>query len=176
MTGTRADRVTWPASAASLWAFGFAAMSFYWAAGGTFGLETLGEGMREDALARDPELIAMTWLTGVLKAIAGLLALALVQGWGRRFPHQLLLWSTLGAGLLFALYAIGNGVQHTMMLTGASPIPDVLGTEAAVRWHLFFWDPFWLVGGLLFLAAAATYRWGGAKAVLKVRQRLGIET
>ena len=151
-------RLTWPAYAASLWAFLFAVMSFYWAAGGMFGVETLGEGMREMALARDPDLITMTWITGILKLLAGVLALALVQQWGRRCQRWLLLSSAWGAGLLFVLYAVGNAIQHLMMLTGASPIAQLLGTETAVRWHLFFWDPFWLIGGVLFLAAARIYR------------------
>lgn len=151
-------RRTWLAYAAAAWAFVFALMSFYWAAGGTLGVNTLGEGMLALALARDPELLTLTWITGVLKVIAGLVALALVQKWGSAIPHRLLLLGAWGAGLLFILYAAANFVQHGLMAAGANDIPALLGSMAAVRWHLFFWDPFWLLGGLLFVGAAWSHR------------------
>ena len=129
-------------------------MSFYWAAGGLIGVETLGEGMKELALSRDPELLALTWITGVLKLIGGLVALALVQPWGRRIPRRLLLIAGGGGGLLTLLNGVGNLIQHSLILAGQLPIPDLLRSMTAVRWHLFFWDPYWIVGGVLFLLAA----------------------
>src|SRR5690606_40455073 len=59
------------AYAAAAWAFVFAAMSFYWAVGGLFGVATLGDGMRGLALARYPEMIGITSITGVLRVVAG---------------------------------------------------------------------------------------------------------
>jgi hypothetical protein len=147
-------RGRWAAYGATAWAFVFAAISFYWAAGGLVGVDTLGEGMRELALARDPELGAITWITGILKVVAGLFALSLVQAWGQRIPRWIRLAAVWGAGLLFIFYAVGNMVQHGSMAAGTSAIPEVLGSITAVRWHLLFWDPFWLLGGLLFVAAA----------------------
>jgi hypothetical protein len=132
----------------------FAAISFYWAAGGLAGVETLGDGMRELALARDPQLIAITWITGVLKLLAGLLALALVQRWGRVFPRWLLRLGAWSAALLFLAYGGINVIQHALMLADPSRIGILLGSEAAVRWHLALWDPVWLLGGILFAAAA----------------------
>jgi hypothetical protein len=41
------------------------------------------------------------------------------------------------------------------MALGAIDTPDALGTTA-LPWHLALWDPFWLVGGVLFLAATRT--------------------
>lgn len=145
------------AYAAAAWAFVFAAMSFYWAAGGLFGVETLGEGMRELALARDPEIIGITWITGVLKVGAGLVALSLVQSWGRRIPRWIRRAATWGAGLLFIFYAVANLIQHGSMAAGISSIPDLLGSMTAVRWHLLFWDPFWLLGGILFVTSAVQF-------------------
>jgi hypothetical protein len=40
------------------------------------------------------------------------------------------------------------------MLADPSRIGVLLGSEAAVRWHLALWDPVWLLGGILFAAAA----------------------
>lgn len=45
--------VAWIVYAASAWWILFAAMSFYWAVGGTFGLASLGEGIEELAAARE---------------------------------------------------------------------------------------------------------------------------
>jgi hypothetical protein len=42
------------------------------------------------------------------------------------------------------------------MATGVISPPDTLGSYA-VPWHLALSDPFWLVGGLLFLAAASAF-------------------
>jgi hypothetical protein len=130
---------------------------FYWAAGGMVGADTLGEGMRELALARDPELIGLTWITGILKVVAGLVALSLVQAWGRRIPRWMRLATVWGAGLLLIFYAVANMIQHGRMAAGVSNIPDLLGSITAVRWHLLFWDPFWLLGGILFIMAAWRY-------------------
>lgn len=144
------------AYAAFVWALLFALMSFYWAAGGRLGLETLGEGFASAEFSSDPTLIALTWVTGVLKLVAGVAALSLVQRWGAYFPWRLRLSGVWLAGVLFLLYAAANTAQHLLMLTGAMPVAQTLGSVEAVGWHLFFWNPFWLLGGILFIATA---RW-----------------
>ncbi len=151
MTTTRS--FPWAANVAFVWSALFALMSFYWATGGQAGLETLGVGMRALALAHNPALIAVTWVTGLLKLVAAVLALGLAHFFSRWFPRRLLLFGGWVAGGLFTLYAIGNGLQHALMFAGAASIPELLGTPQAVQWHLFFWDPFWLIGGILFLVA-----------------------
>lgn len=143
--------------AACAWALIFAAASFYWAAGGTAGAETIGPALTSLALARDPEFVAALWITGALKVAAGLLALALVQSWGRLIPRWLLLVAGWGASAGLVLYGAASFVQHALMLAGAVPLPAGLG-ETAARWHLLLWDPWWLLGGLLF--AATTWGYG----------------
>lgn len=145
----------WAAYAAAIWAFAFAAMSFYWAAGGTVGVHTLGEGIAQMAETRDPELIGLTWITGGLKVLAGVFALLLPAD--RLLPRPLLRIGAWGAGILLTLYGIGNLIQHSLMATGSSPIAGLLGTPEAVRWHMLLWDPFWILGGILFLVAAWQY-------------------
>jgi hypothetical protein len=142
----------WAGHAACAWAVIFALMSLYWAAGGMVGSETLGVELDRLAHERDASFVGELWAAFVLKMMAAVLALALVEPWGRRLPRrllQLLGWAT-GAGI--TLYAVANFVQHALMATGAISTPEALGTNA-VPWHLALWDPFWLVGGLLFLAA-----------------------
>ncbi len=60
-------------------------------------------------------------------------------------------------GAAITLYAVANFVQHALMDTGAINTPEALGTNA-VPWHIALWDPFWLIGGLLFLVATRVFQ------------------
>ena len=101
-------------------------------------------------MANDP---AVVWGTAGAKALAGLLALALVRPWGRAFPRRALLVAAWSASALLALYGAANLVDHGRMVAGIRTTPEFLG-ERAARWHLLLWDPVWLLGSVLFLAAA----------------------
>lgn len=55
-----------------------------------------------------------------------------------------------GTGLLLTLYGgvgLGAGVLSELRVTAAND-PD------SRLWYLFLWDPVWLLGGALFVAAA----------------------
>jgi len=41
------------------------------------------------------------------------------------------------------------------MATGLRSIPDAMGDDAVI-WYLVVWEPFWILGGVLFLLTA----WG----------------
>lgn len=147
-------RAAWSAYAACAWAWAFAAVSFYWAAGGTLGLATLGTQLERLALARDPLAIWIGgWAVGVAKFIGGLLPLAAVQPWGKRVPRWLLLTCLWAGGIGMTLYGMASFVQHALMMTGVIALPAGLGRVGA-RWHLVLWDPWWTLGGILFLATA----------------------
>ncbi|MGI8687112.1 MAG: DUF3995 domain-containing protein [Thermomicrobiales bacterium] len=152
-----ARSAAWAGYAACAWAFVFAALSFYWAAGGTAGVSTNAPAITRPVLARDPTWIAILWGTGALKIIAGLLALALVRPWGRALPRWLLLTAAWGAGAMMAGYeGAASLVQHALMVVGVVSTPAGLGPLAA-RWHLVLWDPWWLIGGILFCLTAWHY-------------------
>jgi len=145
--------MAWAAYGAAGWAFAFAVVSFYWAAGGTVGLGTLARTLREQAVARDQGFITVIWITGVLKVLAGLLALALVHPLGKVFPRWMLLTAGWGTGALLTLYGgldiIGAGL-------GVAGVTDPVD-PTATRWYLVLWGPVWLAGGLLMLGAARHY-------------------
>ncbi len=143
----------WIGYAAAGWGFAFAAVSFYWAAGGTVGLGTLARTLRDQAVTRDPGFVTVIWVTGGLKVLAGLLALALVQHWGKVFPRWMLLTAGWGTGVFLALY--GGLDMHGAGL-GVIGITDPVDPTGA-RWYLFLWGPVWLAGGLLMLGAARHY-------------------
>ncbi|HLZ71813.1 MAG TPA: DUF3995 domain-containing protein [Dehalococcoidia bacterium] len=154
ISSKRSPSLAWAGYAAFAWAMLFAALSFYWAAGGAAGVETNAPAITRLVLARDPVWIAILWATGALKVLAGLLALALVQRWGRVLPRRLLLAAGWAAFAIMALYeGAASLVQHALMVSGAISTPAGLG-ETSARWHLFLWDPWWLLGGVLFGLAA----------------------
>ena len=145
------------AYAASMWAFIFAATSFYWAAGGTFGVSTVGSEIISIATTYKTLFSIILWLDGIAKTLLGLLALGLVQSWGRVFPRKFLLVASWVIGLLMAAYGatelIVTGTSALLMKTGViaiSPSVDWVGIEG----HLAIWDPYWLLGGILFMLSA----------------------
>jgi hypothetical protein len=163
---TRARWAAGTAYAAAAWAFAFAAISFYWAAGGTAGADTIGSTIADPALARDPGMVAILWATGALKALAGALALALAlaRPWGRRIPRWLPIAACWVGGAFMALYGAANLAVRALMALGLLATPDSMRTPAA-QWHLLLWDPWWVLGGLLFVAAAWLSRRRSAEQV-----------
>jgi Protein of unknown function (DUF3995) len=141
------------AYAAAAWSILFAAMSAFWALGGTLGLDTLGNEIERDARAREPDVIALVWVTALLKVVGAALAIALVRPWGRVLPRRPLVIATWIVGLGVLAYALASFAQHGLMKADVVDTPVALGSSA-VGWHLALWDPFWLLGGLLFIAAA----------------------
>ncbi|MGH2557457.1 MAG: DUF3995 domain-containing protein [Thermomicrobiales bacterium] len=146
----------WAAYAAAAWAFVFAANSFYWALGGTVGIETLALTIQEEARQRDTAFLAMVWVTGGLKVLGGLLALALARPWGRAIPRRLLLIVAWGAGVLLVLYEGASWVEAALMEAGVIDVPASLGADA-VRWNMLLWRPWWVLGGTLFVLAARDF-------------------
>jgi Protein of unknown function (DUF3995) len=106
---SRRPRTAWAAYAACVLALLSAIPSFYWAAGGTIGLDTVGGAIEELARARDPAGVALGIGAGVLKVAGGVLALALVRPWGRRVPRRLL-GGQRGADALWWPAGRGGGV------------------------------------------------------------------
>lgn len=143
----------WAGYAACVWALLFAVLSFYWAAGGRAGIRTLSKAIREPALRRDGGFVAILWGTGVLKVLAALLALALVRRWGTTIPRWMLLVAGWGTAVLLTLYGTAGVIGALLAELG---VTDPTEPET-VRWYLFLWEPLWLVGGLLFVAAAWRY-------------------
>lgn len=145
------------------WAVVFAVRGVYWALGGTVGLGTLSPDIQRAAAERDPSLFAALWITVALELVGVLLALALVSPSGKTLPNRLpfvggkkvpgwmLLTPAWGAGTLLAGHGglfVGFGVL------GASRANT---RTSASLWYLVFWGPWFMVGGILFMAAGWSY-------------------
>lgn len=155
MEGSRAANA-WGVAAFG-WALLFALQSWYGAAGGRVGIETFGPAVTDQVVAGDRAFIAALWVIGAAKLGAGLLALSLVRPWGRRLPRRWVRLVVLVAGLAFLAYGLANLLQHALMAAGVLDVPAGLG-RTAMWWHLGLWDPWWLVGGALFVLTARRSR------------------
>ena len=154
----RSPFLVWSAYAAAVWAFVFAALSFYWALGGSFLVRT--QSPQIVGLTANPWFLAVVWLTGLLKLVAGFVALSLVQRWGRRVPVWLRQTAAWGIGLVLTLYGGANLAVRGLMALGMLGTPASM-RSAAAKWHLVLWDPWFFLGGVFFLAAA--WRFGRSK-------------
>ena len=143
----------WAAYTACAWAVAFAAFSLYYAAGGRVGADLQAIAIRE--AAEEGDLTAVLWVTAALKVVAALLALALVQRWGRSIPRRILGMTAWGAGALIGLYGALGLAQAGLWAGGVHDVPANVG-ERAARWKFFF-DAYWLLGGVLFLLAARRF-------------------
>jgi hypothetical protein len=131
-------------------------VSFYWAGGGTAGLSTIGGSLEELGRSREPALIALVWLAGSLKVVAGLLALALARPWGRALPRRVVLAAAWGGAALLTAYGGLLTLGGMLVVAGAIPASPT-ADWTALRWHAFFWDPWFLLWGLLLAAAALRF-------------------
>lgn len=148
------------AAGAALWAFGFAGISFYWAVGGTFGAWTVGKQITNLAVST-PGFRVVLWIDALVKTLAGALALGILFSSGQKaVPGRTLLLSTAWiAGLAMAIYGGAElavtGVSASLMVAGILPVASSVDWMGIIG-HLALWDPYWILGGTLFLLAGGT--------------------
>ncbi len=172
-------RSVWAGYAAATWALLFAIRGIYWALGGSVGLATLSEGIKDLHAQGDRMLFAALWMTVVLELFGVVLGLALVRPFGvvfpqwvpvvakRRVPNWLLLVPSSGASALLLAHGgtfVGFGLSA--LIKG-----ETMTTE--LRWYAMFWGPWFILGGVLFGAAALAYlRWTSDRR--SWRRRIGV--
>ena len=99
-----------------------------------------------------------------LKIAGGLLALASIRPWGAAIPRRLLLTLLMGAGVLLTLYGVAGFVEKALMVAGVIDIPAAMG-DGPARWYLVLGEPWWILGGVLFLLTANAMRMPSAHAM-----------
>jgi hypothetical protein len=137
---------------AAVLSFASAAVTAYWLLGGTALLSTVGGELERFARNRSIAAVAVAVGVVVAKVVGGVLALVLT-----RRPSRRLGTFAAAAGALLALYGA------VLTILGAFALFGVLGSsppadEHALRWHVAFWDPWFLVWGLALAVAGTAVR------------------
>lgn len=126
-----------------------AALSAYWAAGGTAGLNLLSEGIQEEAEARRTWFAAMVWGVAILKLAVGLVALGMVREWRLPVPRWMLLLVVWGTGVVLTAYGLIQLLGGVSVVLGIVDGPDDRST--AFWAYLLLWAPLWTAIGALYL-------------------------
>lgn len=123
-----------------------AAFSFYWAAGGTWLLATVGQRLVE-SFAGSMWILAVV---GVLKLLAAILPLYFLRaGWPWPLLTRGVCWLG-GAGLI--VWGGVNMVSAQLVLAGIVPRGAEFDLRGMVG-HAWLWDPLFLAWGVALLAA-----------------------
>lgn len=162
----------WAGYAAAACAFLFALTSFYWGFGGTFALDTVGREAVELIEAGDPGIYLAVWFAGFVKVAGGVLALALVQPWGRkRFRHWMLMLGGWGGAAALILYGAAQlGIQ--LLVRAGILVPPGDMDWRGFYGHLYLWDPWFIVWGVL-MAITAFYYTRDARRSAQVAEGVG---
>ena len=110
------------------------------------------------------------WLIapGVLFAAGSVIALALIQPWGRVIPRPLLLLLAWVGGAILILKTLYGASVQMLAVTGVitwqqaqtligAPVSQAPTTQEGVHmtlWNFLVWNPWFLLGGILFCALA----------------------
>jgi len=138
---------------ACAWALIFAIPSFYWAAGGAVGLDTLGDEIT--SLQAEPWFVVFVWVTAFMKVALGLIVLMLLRMYDSMLLNRAVRIAVWVAGLLCLAYGGLNLLARLIMALGIIPTPDAMYSSAAM-WHLLLWDPWWVLGGVSLVLAVCT--------------------
>ena len=154
---TRLDRgaVVAAVIAASLGAAS-AAVSAYWALGGTALIDTVGGEIERWGRERSAGVVATLWVITLAKLVGAVAPLVLVgvgagrlPAWTRARPMRALGW-IVAIGL-----TVYGGVLTVAGLLVEAGVIDAAddADEHAIAWHAFFWDPWFLLWGVAFAVA-----------------------
>jgi hypothetical protein len=142
--------------AAAAWAGVFAVRGAYWGSGGTVGLRTLAQPLQDAVDEGNPWIYVVLWITVLLEVFGVLLGLALVRGRGPVVRgRDTTDWLPLPAWGAAAALA-GHGL--VFIAWGLTAAPSAKMPTDTLDWYAAFWGPWFLLGGLLFGAAALVHQ------------------
>lgn len=130
----------------------YAAVSVYWGLGGTGLLDTLGGSLERQGNAGTTTVMLAVWAAAVLKMIAAVLPLLARH----RFTRAA--WNRTLSVLAWTEAAILTTYGLVLSTVGPLVQADVIRASAnadhhALAWHAYFWDPWFLIWGLLVTVA-----------------------
>ncbi|MGI8808439.1 MAG: DUF3995 domain-containing protein [Acidimicrobiales bacterium] len=130
----------------------FAAFSVYWALGGMWLLSTVGRSFEEHGRAGDVGWVLLGWVAAALKVAAAVLPVLALRrltraGWDR--VVWVLAWLAAAA---LSSYGLVTTTVSLLVQFGAIQV-SAGANHRAQAWHAFLWDPWFLVWGILVVAA-----------------------
>ncbi|WP_308465559.1 DUF3995 domain-containing protein [Rathayibacter soli] len=137
----------------------YAAISVYWAVGGTWLLSTVGVGLARADASGQVALVVAVWFAVVVKGVAAVLPVVAVQASREslvRKGARVLTWAEAAILSAYGLVLTVVGVLVQLNVIGVPPSADHL----ALRWHAYLWDPRFLVWGIVIGAAMIVSRIG----------------
>ncbi|KZO01797.1 DUF3995 domain-containing protein [Pseudobacillus badius] len=137
-----------------IWCMAFAALTFYWASGGMLGVRSLGGVIYEKALSGDENFLSIVRLTGVVKMFGGFFLLLLLRDWPESM-RKVLYYLSLAGGVCLFLYGLAN---FTTLILDCFAVLNLELEEYSLKWRMLFWEPFWMLGGILFILSAKGFR------------------
>lgn len=143
------------AQAACVVGLAYAAISVYWALGGTWLLDTVAGTLEQQGRAGNPGIVLAVCAAAGLKIIGALLPLAAAgvtpgrAASARRRQMRVLAWLEAAILTIYGLVLTGAGllVQSGVIASPAS------ADHRALAWHAYLWDPWFLLWGVLVAAA-----------------------
>jgi len=142
------------AAIAAILGLASAAVSAYWALGGTALLDTVGGEIERWGRERSAGVLVTVWVIVVLKAVAAVAPLVFVgvgagqlPAWTRGQSPRLLGWIA-AVGL-----TIYGGVLTAVGLLVQGGVVDAAddADQRALAWHAFLWDPWFALWGTAFI-------------------------
>lgn len=137
------------------WGVLFAVPSFVWGSGSTFGADsTVSPDLVKMGRDGVPWFLAVLWLTGFLKLFGSGIGYLLTAPRSTRLG-RFAVFCAGGASTLLTGHGLLFVVRGVLAETGVSPVKaDLAGL---VRWYLFLWGPYFMLGGIAFGLAALWY-------------------
>jgi uncharacterized protein DUF3995 len=128
----------------------YAGVSAYWGLGGTALLDTVGGAFQRAGRTGSVGLVAVVWLTVLLKLLAAILGLVIVLGRPPLAAAQRRLVRRMAWAAAVILIVYGGVLSITGWLVQLGIVsPAANADHRALRWHAFLWDPWFLAWGLL---------------------------
>ena len=143
------------AQAACVAGLAYAALSVYWALGGTWLLDTVAGTLEQQGRAGNPGVIVAVWAAAVLKIIGAIVPLAAAgvtpghATTARKRQMRVLAWLEAAILTIYGLVLTGAG----LLVQSGAIAPAASADHRALAWHAYLWDPWFLLWGALVAAA-----------------------
>ncbi|MGH3263241.1 MAG: DUF3995 domain-containing protein [Trebonia sp.] len=138
----------------------YATVSVYWGLGGTALLDTVGASLGRGGGGL--VVVLALWAAVVLKAIAAVLPLTVIYHRGGATWQRLAkvsVWIEAAVLVAYGLVLSTAGLMVQLGIIHASASAD----RRALAWHAYLWDPWFLLWGLLVVAALLRARHGAGR-------------